>query len=217
MTGGDGSDSYYVDNTLDKVNETASSGGTDQVYSALSAYTLATSVENGIIQTTTGASLNGNSLNNTLSGGVGNDTLNGDLGNDFLRSGAGNDILNGGVGADTMTGSNGSDTFDFNSLSEMGLTSSTWDIITDFVHGQDKIDLSTIDAKSLTTTVNDKFTFIASADFSATDASGQLRYLYDAVTGSGGILYGSNDADAEAEFAIVLTGVSNLTSTDLVL
>jgi Ca2+-binding RTX toxin-like protein len=47
-----------------------------------------------------------------------------------------------------LTGGAGSDTFDFNALSEMGLTSTTWDVINDFVHGLDRIDLSTLDANA---------------------------------------------------------------------
>jgi Ca2+-binding RTX toxin-like protein len=49
MTGGEGSDIYYVDHTGDVViesNATASTGGTDVVYSYLAAYTLTTNVEN---------------------------------------------------------------------------------------------------------------------------------------------------------------------------
>ena len=46
----------------------------------------------------------------------------------------------------------------------------------------------------------------------AQEAAGQLRY--DA---SAKVLYGSNDADTTAEFAIALTGVTSLMGTDFVL
>jgi hypothetical protein len=42
----------------------------------------------------------------------------------------------------------GGDIFDFNALSEMGLTSATWDVINDFAPGLDRIDVSTIDANA---------------------------------------------------------------------
>ncbi|MBK8385776.1 MAG: hypothetical protein IPL11_08975 [Candidatus Accumulibacter sp.] len=52
MAGGDGSDFYYVRDTGDVVTEsnaTASTGGTDTVYSNLAAYTLGSNIENGRI------------------------------------------------------------------------------------------------------------------------------------------------------------------------
>jgi hypothetical protein len=63
MTGGDGSDTYYVRDVGDLVSETnatASTGGTDTVYSTLSSYTLGTNVENGRILSTGAANLTGN-------------------------------------------------------------------------------------------------------------------------------------------------------------
>ncbi|MBV7569892.1 S-layer family protein [Pseudomonas sp. PDM27] len=85
MTGGDGSDLYYVDNIGDVVietNATASTGGSDTVYSFLSAYTLGANIEKGRILNTGVATLTGNSLNNTLYSGVGNNVLNGSTGID---------------------------------------------------------------------------------------------------------------------------------------
>ncbi len=156
----------------------------------------------------------GSNYADSLTGNAGNNLLEGELGNDILSGGAGNDILTGGAGADKLTGGAGNDIFDFNALPDSGITSASWDIITDFVHGQDKIDLSTLDANALTTTVNEAFAFIGSAAFS-NNATGQLRYDYDAASASG-MLYGSTDADTAAEFAIQLTGVSSLTATDMV-
>jgi Zn/Cd-binding protein ZinT len=87
MTGGDGSDVYSVDNTGDVVSETnatASTGGTDTVYSSLAAYTLGTNVENGRILATSAANLTGNTLNNVLYAGAGNNILNGSSGTDTV-------------------------------------------------------------------------------------------------------------------------------------
>ena len=144
--------------------------------------------------------LTGNTLGNQLYGYGGNDVLSG---------GSGADILVGGAGRDSLSGGLGNDLFDFNALSEMGATSTTRDIITDFVRGQDRIDLAGLDANTATTT-NEAFsaTFLAaSATFTA---AGQLKF-------AGGVLYGNADSDAEAEFALQLTGISTLAASDLTL
>ena len=155
-------------------------------------------------------------------GGSGSDTLTaienltGSNFNDKLTGNTGNNLLIGGAGQDTLTGGAGNDVFDFNAIAETGLTSSTWDVITDFVRGQDKIDLSTMDANAATTASNEAFAFIGATAFSTTNATGQLRYVYDSVSATG-MLYGSTNADSAAEFAIKLTGVSTLAATDFVL
>jgi Ca2+-binding RTX toxin-like protein len=200
MIGGDGADSYSVDNIGDIVSETnalVATGGIDLVNSYLGSYTLGANVENGRILATGVANLSGNSLNNVLLGGAGNNTLTGGGGQDLLTGGLGNDL------------------FDFNALLDSGIVSAKWDVITDFVRGQDKIDLSTLDANAATTTVNEAFAFIGSAAFSS-NATGQLRYVYDAASASG-MLYGSTDVDNAFEFAIKLAGVSNLAAADIVL
>jgi len=143
-----------------------------------------------------------------LGGGNNADRLTGNTGDNRLYGYGGNDTLIGGVGRDSLNGGSGNDLFDFNALSEMGSTSTTQDIITDFVRGQDRIDLSGLDAKTATST-NDAFssTFVAAA--AAFTAAGQLKF-------ASGVLYGNTDSDAEAEFAIQLTGISTLTAADLV-
>ncbi|HEY8360823.1 MAG TPA: M10 family metallopeptidase C-terminal domain-containing protein, partial [Ramlibacter sp.] len=87
-----------------------------------------------------------------------------------------------------------------------------FDRIADFVRGADKIDLSKLDADAATAGVQD-FTFIGTAAFSA-DATGELRYSYSASKGYLA-LYGSTDADASAEFAVQLTGVTALAAGDI--
>jgi hypothetical protein len=84
------------------------------------------------------------------------------------------------------------------------------DVIKDFrlVDG-DLIDLSMLDANVTTNGVNDVFTYINDMAFSSSDATGQLRF-------SDGILYGSVDADSDAEFEIQLLGVSSLTSSAMI-
>jgi Ca2+-binding RTX toxin-like protein len=87
MAGGDGNDSYYVDNAGDIVTETnaaRAAGGTDTVYAYIS-HTLAANVENLRILAAGAANGVGNALDN------------------ILYAGAGNNILNGGSGADTAS------------------------------------------------------------------------------------------------------------------
>src|SRR5204863_205485 len=89
-------DTYYVRDAGDVVNETntdQSTGGTDNVNSFLTSYTLPANVENGFIQLTTAANLTGNSLTN------------------FLQAGKGDNVIDGGAGFDTvgyLNGVNGS-------------------------------------------------------------------------------------------------------------
>ncbi|WP_085725525.1 S-layer family protein [Pseudomonas sp. R37(2017)] len=152
--------------------------------------------------------LTGSNYNDRLTGNAAANLLNGGAGNDTLLGGGGNDILIGGTGKDGLTGGVGNDIFDFNALSETGLTSATWDIITDFTRGADKIDLSTLDANTATAT-NEAFASIIGST-AAFSAAGQLKF-------AGGVLYGNTDADSAAEFAIQVVGIGSITTADLML
>jgi Ca2+-binding RTX toxin-like protein len=199
LIGGKGNDTYVVNSTKDAVTEAAgSSGGTDLAQSTATLYTLAENVENLILMGSANIKGTGNALNNTLTGNDGNNDLNG---------GAGNDTLKGLAGADVLTGGAGNDTFDFDAVSDS--TPSTSDTIKDFKSG-DKVDLSTIDANA-STGANDSFTFIGPAAFGE-DATGQLRF--DAANH---LVLGSTDADSDAEFSILLTGVNSMTGANFVL
>ena len=95
------------------------------------------------------------------------------------------------------------------------MASSVRDLITDFVRGEDRINLATIDARAASAGVNEAFRFIGSNAFSG-DASGLLRYTWNASLETG-LLQGSTDADSAAEFAIQIVGISVLSGADLVL
>ena len=124
---------------------------------------------------------------------------------------AGNDTLIGGLGKDSLTGGVGADVFKFNSANDSSALPKQADTITDFKHAQgDKIDLSAINANSVLPS-DQAFTLISSTTFSV-DATGQLRF--DAKTST---LYGSTNADAAPEFAIVLSGVKTLVAEDFIL
>ncbi|OWW20174.1 calcium-binding protein [Noviherbaspirillum denitrificans] len=154
-------------------------------------------------------------------GGSGSDTLlaienlTGSSFDDKLTGNSGANVLDGGTGIDTLTGGGGGDFFRFDALSDTGNTSSTCDVITDFVRGTDKIDLSLLDANAATSSTNEAFTFIGSKNFSS-NATGQLRYVYSSYTKTL-MIYGSTDADSTAEFAIKLTGLNSLSASDFVL
>ena len=95
MSGGDGNDIYFVDNSGDSVIETNAeqvSGGVDSVHSSLATYTLGNNVENLYIDSSDAANGIGNSLDNVLFAGFGNNVLDGRDGNDtvsFARALAG--------------------------------------------------------------------------------------------------------------------------------
>lgn len=207
MDGGAGDDQYRVDNLHDGVIESADAG-IDLVVSTAVSHTLAANVEDGRIAGDLAASLTGNSIANVLLGGAGDNRLDGREGDDVLAGGFGRDMLFGGAGRDV---------FAFDARSDSTVDAAGRDTIADFVGGMggDRIDLSGIDANARTA-ADEAFTFIRSAAFDATDATGQLRYEYDAASRVG-MLYGSTDADTEAEFAIEITGVTGLAVANLIL
>lgn len=150
--------------------------------------------------------ITGSNYADTLTGNAAANTLNGSAGNDILNGGAGNDVLIGGAGKDRLTGGAGSDSFDFNAIAE-SLTGANRDVITDFVSGVDKIDLSGIDANT-TLAGNQAFTLIASA--AAFTGAGQVKC-------ASGILYCNVNGDTVADFQIALTGATTLAQGDYVL
>jgi Ca2+-binding RTX toxin-like protein len=89
-------------------------------------------------------------------GATANATIAGGAGNDPLDGGAGDDVLTGNGGGDTLTGNGGNDTFAYLAPTDSPLpdanwqvppaagTPQTWDVITDFTQGADKIDLSAL-------------------------------------------------------------------------
>ena len=83
----------------------------------------------------------GGAGNDWIFGGEGVDTLDGNAGNDRLIGGEGRDTLEGGAGTDTLTGGAGADTFAYHAGDGS-------DTITDFSDGEDKVDLSALEAIS---------------------------------------------------------------------
>ncbi|MFM6099810.1 MAG: hypothetical protein ACKPCG_16980, partial [Dolichospermum sp.] len=137
-------------------------------------------------------SLTGGAGNDTLTGGIGNDTLTGSAGNDSLTGGAGNDtltggagndILIGGAGSDNLTGGAGNDIFRYTALTDSNagtLTGEnlTFDTITDFTKGQDKIDVTGLGFASV---------FNAQAAVNGTGQTQLNDTVLDAVSGVIGV------------------------------
>ncbi|TAL41658.1 MAG: hypothetical protein EPN89_18780, partial [Methylovulum sp.] len=205
MNGGLGNDSYTVDNAGDVVIETSIlAAEIDRVDSSVS-YPLGANLENLRLTGTVAINGAGNDLNNSLAGNVAANRLTG---------GNGDDKLIGGLGRDDLTGGLGADEFKFSSVEESGIDTTIRDTIRDFSTGEgDKINLSVIDA-NMVLKGNNAFTSITvgSAFSGSFEKPGDL--YFDQTTH---ILYGNNDADAAADFSVLLSGVSAVGATDFVL
>jgi Ca2+-binding RTX toxin-like protein len=176
--------------------------------------------------------LNGGDGNDILRGGVGehhwgrhpsppfggNDSLNGGDGADTLDAGDGADTLAGGLGGDYLVGGEGADMFKYTAVKESqnviinGV--SQMDVIADFTQGQDKIDLSAIDANP-TLAGNQAFTFIADPAHYTGDWTGVVWQ----TTAANGIvtINVSIDGDADPEMQIYMSHPYQFTASDFVL
>ena len=150
----------------------------------------------------------GSSLGDTIKGDGQINTLSGLAGNDVLNGRDGNDILRGGLGRDTLIGGAGNDRFVFASTTETTINAATADVIFDF-GDIDRMDLRDIDANS-TVADDQAFSFIAGP----LTGAGQVTF---AVSGGNTIISGSTDADAAAEFVIVLRGIHVINVGDFLL
>jgi Ca2+-binding RTX toxin-like protein len=205
LQGFGGNDTYFVGADTDTVID---SGGFDTLSSSITRDLNGfAGIERLVLEGSADINGIGNGLDNAMYGNSGRNNLQG---------GAGADTLVGGLGRDAMGGGSGNDMFDFNAAAETGITASTRDKIGDFVHGQDKIDLSTIDANGAL--AGDAFTFIGVAGFN--HAAGELRYVQidnanNALDET--IIEADIDGNGIADFQIGLTGLVTLSAGDFVL
>ena len=146
-----------------------------------------------------------------IQGGAGNDDLNGEHGRDRLIGGDGNDSLEGRGGADHFLGGLGADqvrvnadgadgrrdTVVYTSVSES--SGGEIDRLSAIQPGEDKIDLSAIDA-DVTTPEDDAFHFIGTAAFSGT--AGELQCFFNAI-------YADIDGDGNADFEVDITSYAS--------
>jgi Ca2+-binding RTX toxin-like protein len=104
LRGGSDND-VYVDVRAEDMILEDTVGGTDEIRTSMSSYSLASlpNVENLTGTSTVGGqSLMGNDVNNVITGSTGADTLNGGLGNDTLNGGTGNDVYDAVQAGDTI-------------------------------------------------------------------------------------------------------------------
>ncbi|KAA0948309.1 retention module-containing protein [Pseudomonas sp. ANT_H4] len=156
----------------------------------------------------------GSNFNDTLIGNGSNNLLSGGLGNDTLSGGGGDDILIGGPGNNTLTGGTGADTFQY------AIGNTGHDVITDFVLGIDKLDLSQLlqGENATTASLDDYLHFkvvggMTTLDISAVagaapsqtiDLAGvNLATHYGVTPGAGGVIAGGADT------ATIINGMLN--------
>ena len=97
-------------------------------------------------QNTVGAGSDTLSGFENLTGSQFDDILSGTNGANTIMGGAGNDKITGGGGSDILVGGEGADTFIFKAAADSAPSLS--DLISDFLAGTDKIDLSVIDSNT---------------------------------------------------------------------
>jgi VCBS repeat-containing protein len=93
----------------------------------------------------------------TITGSSGGDTLTGGSGADIISGADGADSIRGGGGGDTLAGGAGGDTFLYGAGDSSVLQ---WDTITDFATGQDKLDISAVDAGTVAIAYFGSSTFV---------------------------------------------------------
>ncbi len=144
-------------------------------------------------------------------GGVGNDRLFGDAGGDTLAGNDQNDVLTGGAGRDHLYGGQGADRFVFVTPDD-SLPNSRRDVIHDFTQGEDRIDLSRLDARPLEDG-DQAFVLIDDADFTA---RGQVRLEH---MGTSVVVSVNLRGSLQADMQIVLQNqlASDLSALDFIL
>jgi Ca2+-binding RTX toxin-like protein len=197
LIGGAGDD-IYITNGGDTITE-AVNAGTDLVQSSAS-FVLSSNLENLTLTGTSATTGSGNYLSNLI---LGNDAAN---------------IIYGAGGIDTLTGGNGADTFVFKSITDSTTLVTTADVITDFVDGQDKINLADLDAFA-TTSSNDSFVWRGTSAFnSATQGEVRHQRFYDSVADDYyTMIWVDTDNDSGVEMAIRMTGQHYLNASDFIL
>jgi serralysin len=146
----------------------------------------------------------------TIAKGVVIERANGGAGADTMYGNSANNVLTGNNGKDSLYGGGGADIFDFNRVTQTGLSSTTADLIKDFSTVYDRIDLRTIDA-SISGSGDQAFAFKGTAAFTG---SAQVRYV---KSGGDTFVYLNTDSDKTAEAVIRLTGLKTLMADDFLL
>ncbi|GHC62566.1 calcium-binding protein [Neogemmobacter tilapiae] len=170
----------------------------------------------GVVGTEGHDRIAGSASYNELEGAGGNDTILGRAGVDQINGGDGADILIGGAGADTfdlMAHDNAKDTVRYQSMQDSAaqMALGAGDVINGFAVGEDKIDLSPIDANAAQKG-NQAFVFRATGDFRS--KAGEVLVE---ISGSDSLVLVDIDGDSAPEMVIRVAGVTNLTASDFIL
>jgi VCBS repeat-containing protein len=203
---GEGNNSSWL--TFDKTTHSFSGTATNKDVGTLRVTLTATDAGGLSVSDSFNISVAGNSTvtaDGTLYGTDGNNVLTGGAGADILFGGKGSDVLIGGLGNDQLTGGAGKDTFKFLTIADGK------DTITDFVHGQDKIDLSAIDA-NLNIAGDNAFNFMGNK---TTVVAFSVTY---SESNGNTLLQLDNNGNTTADMQIILTGTNlHLAATDFLL
>jgi Ca2+-binding RTX toxin-like protein len=138
-------------------------------------------------------------------GGDGNDALLGGAGKDKIVGGKGDDVLAGFLGRDVLFGGTGEDEFRFLSAVD-SVVGGNRDVIRDFVHGIDRINLKRIDGDT-SREGNQRLEYIGNDQFSGT--AGEFR-----TTRS--MLVADLDGDGAADFQIKVDGLGSANQHDFI-
>lgn len=207
MNGSFGDDTYTVDNSGDQVIEGErdfANTGIDTVR-AFASFTLGDTIENLTLLESANINGTGNVFDNTitgnsgnnkldgldgkdqLSGFAGNDTLLGGAGNDFLFGGEDKDILTGKAGNDQLVGESGQDKFVYDTGAAFKSVDVGIDLITDFIHGTDKIVLDKTTFTTINSTADNGFSLAGEFEVVGSNAA--------AATSSADIIYNSTNGN----------------------
>jgi serralysin len=178
----------------------------------------------GLIGSSVGDTLFGDSKNNNLNGFYGDDVLYGRGGRDLIEGNFGTDRIYGGSNGDTLCGDihlettdDGSrDIFIYSSLKDSGLGETTRDVIFGYFDGAtgDKIDLSRLDANG-SASGNGTFRFIGDDSFH-TNSTGEVQVRATANANEY-LVKIDTDTDSGSEMTLLVHSTSLLTASDFVL
>ena len=146
------------------------------------------------------------------------ETMNGLAGNDTIFGNGGNDRISGGPGADRLTGGPGKDVFVFSKIGNSApgksgyVNSGTYsptsgqglrDVIADFTHAQDRLDLSAVNANTRWGG-NPAFSWLGQGNFHQNHPGGLIYRQYNpaGTANDKTIIYGDINGDARADFQI---------------
>jgi Ca2+-binding RTX toxin-like protein len=199
--------------------EAPADAGLDNVYNVvvqasdgvggLDSQAIAVTVTNVIPETITGTA-----GPNTLNGTADADIILGLDGDDTIHGNGGNDTITGGLGKDALFGDAGADIFVFDDVTETPRGAATRDVIGDFEHLTDTMQLTAIDAKT-GVAGNQTFNWIGTQAFH--NLKGELHYALTNNPGTANdftIVSGDRNGDGVADFQIQLTGLVTLSSAD---